>query len=174
MQKLHKFYFSLNQTTHMRTHPDCLDCTFLQPALRQIHVNNKQHGWMLESAALIHRSVSLLELGTLPRFRNTKLHSNFFLTSSLSAQINSVISITLSLGLFQSDWSWGEAVEEEMEEEEEKKKEEVSFFFTQCFIQTYFINAGGMSLFITWSSVVWTVSFPTCNQHNRDHLFNYH
>ena len=35
------------------------------------------------------------------------------------------------------------------------------------FTHTYLMNAGGMSLFITWSSVVWTVSFPTCGTHKN-------
>lgn len=34
---------------------------------------------------------------------------------------------------------------------------------TQGLLRAYLMNAGGMSRFISWSSVVWTVSFPTCN-----------
>lgn len=41
---------------------------------------------------------------------------------------------------------------------------------TQGLLRAYLMNAGGMSRFISWSSVVWTVSFPTCNT-VTDHFF---
>lgn len=34
----------------------------------------------------------------------------------------------------------------------------------KCSVCAYLINAGGMSLFMIWSSVVCTVSFPTCKK----------
>lgn len=84
--------------------------------------------------------------GNRARFPDIKIHGILFLTSSLCVKIKCIISKNVS----PSD----------------RDTEAVIYFSKTCTLVkwwAYLIKAGGMSLFITWSSVVWTVSFPTCN-----------
>lgn len=136
-------------------HPEFMSALWMQAGKQQT-ASQQSGSWSRTVTRIRSQKWLFVVAGNTATFPNVKWAEIFFflfLTSSLSVRWDKV---DLLLIIFSLDVSVSERETH-----------------TVLQMQTHLINAGGMSLFITWSSVVWTVSFPTCSTHTKPQT-NYH